>query len=185
METSASFEARSAPSPYPTGPLRSNKDLGFCRCQLSAAVQGLLSSIDEYCFARALPRIALGQAFRAGCGIAGAEQAAEQDCLAYLPLRLTYVRVSSHPTLCHPDRSVARWRDLQYPFPASNCKKYGLLSPYPSRMRVFPQPVLLAFVTGMERSASVATGSELQIPPLRYASVGMTKCRVATYPDIG
>jgi hypothetical protein len=24
----------------------------------------------------------------------------------------------------------------------------------------------------------------LQIPPLRFASVGMTKCRVATYPDL-
>jgi hypothetical protein len=32
METSASCEARSAPSSYPTGPLRPNADLGFTGC---------------------------------------------------------------------------------------------------------------------------------------------------------
>jgi len=49
METSASFEARSAPSPYPTGPLEANNDLGFSPCTFFSA-----KYVYQSCFDRVL-----------------------------------------------------------------------------------------------------------------------------------
>jgi len=47
METSASYEARSAPSSYPTGPFRRNQDQGFTGCgkTLDSGVVSLLERI--------------------------------------------------------------------------------------------------------------------------------------------
>jgi hypothetical protein len=47
-------------------------------------------------------------------------QAAEKVGLANLSVRLTNLEVARSPTLCHPDRSEAEWRDLRCAFPRSN-----------------------------------------------------------------
>jgi len=68
-----------------------------------------------------------------------------------------------HSCLCHPDRSEAQWRDLQF----SGLLVEMFFTLCPDRP---PGSVEKHF---QEKPA------ELQIPPLRYAPVGMTKGRAS------
>jgi hypothetical protein len=80
----------------------------------------------------------------------------------FCPSLSTHAKVGRRPPLCHPDRSVAKRRDLLFALDGET--EHG----------------------GNSHTAlSLCPKAKLQIPPLRCATVGMTKWRAAAHLGMG
>jgi hypothetical protein len=78
-----------------------------------------------------------------------------------LSIHLTTAKVGRRPKICHPDRSGAEGRDLQFAFM--------------KKQNPDDSPTAL----------SLSPKVKLQVPPLRSATVGMTNFRVAAHLGSG